>query len=164
MEVKKDEDWMQKKWRPAMGWMYMLICLLDMAIFPVLWSLLQVFTKQTVTQWSPLTLQGAGLFHLAMGAVLGIAAWGRTQEKVAGTASNFTPISQPSLSASSYKSQSFEDPVPAAGPVWTSPVVASEPAPSFTPPFAAWPAPVPSFEAAIKAPGGRRPVTPNFGS
>jgi hypothetical protein len=21
-EVKKDEDWMQKKWRPAMGWMY----------------------------------------------------------------------------------------------------------------------------------------------
>ena len=37
---KKDEDWMQKKWRPAMGWMYMIICMLDMAIFPVLWSLL----------------------------------------------------------------------------------------------------------------------------
>jgi len=91
-EVKKDEDWMQKKWRPAMGWMYMIICTLDMAIFPVLWSLLQVFTHQTVTQWSPLTLQGAGLFHLAMGAVLGIAAWGRTQEKVAGAASNVTPV------------------------------------------------------------------------
>jgi len=89
-EIKKDEDWMQKKWRPAMGWMYMIICTLDMAIFPVLWSLLQVFTHQTVTQWSPLTLQGAGLFHLAMGAVLGIAAWGRTQEKVAGAASNVT--------------------------------------------------------------------------
>ena len=82
--MKKDEDWMQKKWRPAMGWMYMLICLLDMAIFPVLWSLLQVFTKQPITQWSPLTLQGAGLFHLAMGAVLGIAAYGRTQEKLGG--------------------------------------------------------------------------------
>jgi len=26
-------------------------------------------------------LQGAGLFHLAMGAVLGIAAYGRTKEK-----------------------------------------------------------------------------------
>jgi hypothetical protein len=87
----KNEDWMQKKWRPAMGWMYMIICTLDMAIFPVLWSLLQVFTHQTVTQWSPLTLQGAGLFHLAMGAVLGIAAWGRTQEKVAGAASNVIP-------------------------------------------------------------------------
>ena len=94
-EVKKDEDWMQKKWRPAMGWMYMIICTLDMAIFPVLWSLLQVFTHQTVTQWNPLTLQGAGLFHLAMGAVLGIAAWGRTQEKVAGAASNVTPMLYP---------------------------------------------------------------------
>jgi hypothetical protein len=90
-EIKKDEDWMQKKWRPAMGWMYMIVCMLDMAIFPVLWSLLQVFTHQTITQWNPLTLQGAGLFHLAMGAVLGIAAWGRTQEKVAGAANNSTP-------------------------------------------------------------------------
>jgi hypothetical protein len=90
-EIKKDEDWMQKKWRPAMGWMYMIICTLDMGVFPVLWSLLQVFTHQQITQWSPLTLQGAGLFHLAMGAVLGIAAWGRTQEKLGGAAANVTP-------------------------------------------------------------------------
>lgn len=98
--VKKDEDWMQKKWRPAMGWMYMIVCMLDMAIFPVLWSLLQVFTKQPITQWSPLTLQGAGLFHLAMGAVLGIAAWGRTQEKVAGAASNTSPSPVSSMGSS----------------------------------------------------------------
>jgi hypothetical protein len=99
-EVKKDEDWMQKKWRPAMGWMYMVVCMLDMAIFPVLWSLLQVLTHQQITQWNPLTLQGAGLFHLAMGAVLGIAAWGRTQEKVAGAANNTaTPVvTTPSVS------------------------------------------------------------------
>lgn len=87
-DAKKDDDWMQKKWRPAMGWMYMLICTLDMAVFPVVWSLTQVITKQPITQWDPLTLKGAGLFHLAMGAVLGIAAWGRTQEKVAGAAVN----------------------------------------------------------------------------
>jgi hypothetical protein len=31
-----------------------------------------------------LTLQGAGLFHISMGAVLGLAAYGRTQEKLAG--------------------------------------------------------------------------------
>ena len=80
----KQEDWMQKRWRPAMGWMYMLTCIADFIIFPVLWSILQASLKQPVTQWNPLTLQGAGLFHLAMGAVLGIAAWGRTQEKVAG--------------------------------------------------------------------------------
>ena len=91
-EVKKDEDWMQKKWRPAMGWMYMLICTLDMGVFPILWSILQTVQHQTITQWQPLTLQGAGLFHLAMGAVLGIAAFGRTQEKIAGTATNIAPV------------------------------------------------------------------------
>ena len=86
----KDPKWMQNLWRPAMGWMYMLICLLDMAVFPVLWSLLQAMMHQPISQWNPLTLQGAGLFHIAMGAVLGIAAFGRTQEKLAGTAANPT--------------------------------------------------------------------------
>ena len=57
---------------------------MDMVIFPVLWSLLQAVTHTAITQWNPLTLQGAGLFHIAMGAVLGIAAFGRTQEKLNG--------------------------------------------------------------------------------
>jgi hypothetical protein len=83
---KQNEDWMVKKWRPAMGWCYMVICCLDMAVFPVLWSVVQVMTKSPLTQWMPLTLQGAGLFHLAMGAVLGIAAWSRGQEKIQGVA------------------------------------------------------------------------------
>jgi hypothetical protein len=87
-------EWMQKYWRPAMGWMYMLICLLDMAVFPVCWSLLQAMMHMPITQWNPLTLQGAGLFHIAMGAVLGISAFGRTQEKLAGTAANPTATSQ----------------------------------------------------------------------
>jgi hypothetical protein len=80
----KKEDWMNSKWRPMMGWMYMLVCTMDMVVFPVLWSLLQTFTHSPITQWNPLTLQGAGLFHIAMGAVLGIAAFGRTQEKLGG--------------------------------------------------------------------------------
>ena len=90
----RDPDWMQKLWRPAMGWMYMIICLADMIIFPVCWSLLQAVTHSPITQWNPLTLQGAGLFHIAMGAVLGISAFGRTQEKLAGTAANPTATSQ----------------------------------------------------------------------
>jgi hypothetical protein len=80
----KKEDWMNSKWRPMMGWMYMLVCMFDMIVFPVLWSLLQTMTQTPITQWNPLTLQGAGLFHIAMGAVLGIAAFGRTQEKLNG--------------------------------------------------------------------------------
>jgi len=93
-QSKKDPNWMQNLWRPMMGWMYMLICLLDMAVFPVLWSLLQATMHMPITQWNPLTLQGAGLFHIAMGAVLGISAFGRTQEKLAGTAANPTATTQ----------------------------------------------------------------------
>jgi hypothetical protein len=82
---KKKEDWMNSKWRPMMGWMYMIVCMFDFMIAPVLWSLTQAFFHGGIaTQWQPLTLQGAGLFHIAMGAVLGIAAYGRTQEKLSG--------------------------------------------------------------------------------
>lgn len=83
-ELKK-EDWMNSKWRPMMGWMYMVVCICDFVVFPVLWSLLHaVLHTANMVQWQPLTLQGAGLFHIAMGAVLGIAAFGRTQEKLGG--------------------------------------------------------------------------------
>jgi len=92
---KKKEDWMNSKWRPMMGWMYMLVCTMDMVIFPILWSLLQTTVGTGLTQWNPLTLQGAGLFHIAMGAVLGIAAFGRTQEKLGGANNGgLAPVSQ----------------------------------------------------------------------
>lgn len=75
------------KWRPLMAFLYMVTCATDFVIFPVLWSVLQaVQGGQVTSQWSPLTLQGAGLYHLAMGAVLGLAAYGRSQEKIAGKA------------------------------------------------------------------------------
>jgi len=84
---KDSTDWINKKWRPAMGWLYMATCTFDFVIFPILWSLLQAMSKGQVTsQWQPLTLQGAGLYHIAMGAVLGIAAYGRTKEKLEGAA------------------------------------------------------------------------------
>ena len=98
---KKKEDWMNSKWRPMMGWMYMIVCFMDMVIFPVLWSLLQTVQHVPITQWNPLTLQGAGLFHIAMGAVLGIAAYGRTQEKLGGANNGGIqlPSSQPATSS-----------------------------------------------------------------
>ena len=93
---KKKEDWMNSKWRPMMGWMYMGVCTFDFVLAPVMWSLLQSLSHGSVqTQWQPLTLQGAGLFHIAMGAVLGIAAHGRTQEKLNGA--NNGGLGQPGL-------------------------------------------------------------------
>ena len=80
----EQENWINNKWRPAMGWMYMAVCIFDFVIAPVIWSLFQIKGGGKVeTQWKPLTLEGAGLFHMAMGAILGIAAYGRTQEKMA---------------------------------------------------------------------------------
>lgn len=94
---KESEDWINKKWRPSMGWMYMAVCITDFIIFPVLWSLLQAISKGQVTnQWQPLTLMGAGLFHISMGAILGIAVYGRTKEKLEG-ANGASTSASPSL-------------------------------------------------------------------
>lgn len=83
-EIQTNETWMQSRWRPAMGWMYMTVCIFDMILFPIFWAAIQSIQHQQLVQWNPLTLQGGGLFHVAMGAVLGIAAFGRTREKLAG--------------------------------------------------------------------------------
>ena len=100
----KKEDWMNSKWRPMMGWMYMLVCTMDMVVFPILWSLLQTTVGAGLTQWNPLTLQGAGLFHIAMGAVLGIAAFGRTQEKLNGANNGGLQTSVPSAPSTGFGS------------------------------------------------------------
>lgn len=86
----KPDDWMNRKWRPAMGWMYMVVCIMDFIVFPVMWSGFNAYLSNSLQPpWDPLTLQGAGLFHLAMGAVLGVAAWSRGQEKLASTRSRY---------------------------------------------------------------------------
>jgi hypothetical protein len=98
---KKKEDWMNTKWRPMMGWTYMLTCVSDFVIFPVLWSIAQAMGNGQVNiQWQPITLQGAGLFHIAMGAILGIAVYGRTKEKLEGA--NNGGISLPSNVGTTY--------------------------------------------------------------
>jgi hypothetical protein len=127
--AKKNEDWMNSKWRPAMGWMYMLVCTSDFVIFPILWSLVQVIGGGRVeTQWSPITLQGAGLFHMAMGAILGIAAYGRTQEKLGDKAgATLQTTNTPSFGSSSTPAPSF-NPAPAFN---NAPAFTSSPAPAF---------------------------------
>jgi len=96
VEKKKDEDWMTKKWRPMMAMMYMTCCLFDFALFPIMFTIVQFWEVQAANdafrQWVPITLQGGGLFHVAMGAVLGVSAYGRTQEKVAGAANVSTSL------------------------------------------------------------------------
>lgn len=87
---KEAESWLQKKWRPMMAMMYMCVCASDFILFPIMFTIVQFWEvlpqNDAFRQWLPLTLQGGGLFHMAMGAVLGITAWSRGQEKIAGVA------------------------------------------------------------------------------
>ena len=159
---KKKEDWMNSKWRPMMGWMYMCVCSFDFVFAPILWSLTQsLFHGAVNVQWQPLTLQGAGLFHISMGAVLGIAAYGRTQEKLNGanngglsTSSGTTytppaPIQQPAASGFSTPATGFG--APTSGPVNSAPSWGTTPvstAPAVVTGFGGKPGPVqPSFPA-----------------
>ncbi len=148
---KKKEDWMNSKWRPMMGWLYMGVCAFDFVLFPIMWSMLQAVMKVgTITQWQPLTLQGAGLFHIAMGAVLGIAAFGRTQEKLNG-ANNGGATPPAGFSVPASAPSSFSAPVAPSVPAPSASsgfggssfgsVPSSAPAPSFGGSFGS-PAPI----------------------
>jgi hypothetical protein len=80
---KESEDWINKKWRHKQWVGCMAVCIFDFILFPILWSVLQTVSQVLPTiDHQPISLQGAGLFHIAMGAVLGIAVYGRTKEKL----------------------------------------------------------------------------------
>jgi len=85
------EHWMKAFWRPAMGWLYMLICFMDFVAFPLISMFLPIIERgfglqMPYTAWQSLTLSNGGLIHLAFGGILGVSAYGRTQEKKSGTA------------------------------------------------------------------------------
>ena len=72
----KEESWIKKYWRPAIAWQYFAVCVCDFIIFPLLWM---HFTKQS---YDPITLKEGGFYHLAMAAIICVAAWTRGQEKI----------------------------------------------------------------------------------
>jgi hypothetical protein len=77
-------DSLYTRWRPAIAWSYMVICLFDFMIGPMVYNVLQYLDDgSTITMWESITLQGGGLYHLSMGAIVGVSAFGRTKEKLA---------------------------------------------------------------------------------
>jgi len=100
IENGKDSPW-KSNWRPAMGWLYLSVCVCDFILFPIMFTVVQFWEEQAANdafrQWQPITLAGAGFFHIAMGAVLGITSYGRTQEKIEDkkiVAQTITPVTQ----------------------------------------------------------------------
>jgi hypothetical protein len=153
-------EWMQSYWRPCAAFMYMICCLSDFAIFPIMFTVVQFWEQEASNdafrQWVPITLQGGGLFHVSMCAVLGVSAYGRTQEKVAGA--NAAPAGLPSPELSSAPPAFTPTPAPAAQPAaFTPPPVVSQPA-AFTPSFSA-PAAVATTASGKKiVPGAEQPL------
>jgi hypothetical protein len=59
----------------------MAICIFDFILAP---SLNYIFFGRMETEfqsWKPLTMTDGGLFHVAMGAIIGVTAWQRGEEK-----------------------------------------------------------------------------------
>lgn len=101
------ENKFKKYWRPIAAYVYLGICIFDFVIGPiwleqanqtvnvVAFAEIRKFDDKDVQMraldnvelgnrsWAPLTLQGGGLFHLAFGSLLGIAAFTRGREKIA---------------------------------------------------------------------------------
>jgi hypothetical protein len=78
----KRENWIRTHWRPMMAFVYMAVVIFDFIIGPIFWSIVQIYGGSVALQWTPLTLISGGVFHAAMGAVLGISAFSRGREKV----------------------------------------------------------------------------------
>lgn len=111
---KEKENWIKGKWRPMMAWSYMIITLFDFIVAPAGWAYIQATQDGAVTQqWVPLTLGSGGLFHLAMGAILGVTAWSRGREKMMGVAGDAYPPMMGGFGGAAYSQEAeYEEQYP----------------------------------------------------
>jgi hypothetical protein len=84
LEGDDQESWMKSWWRPAMCWQYLFICMCDFFFFPMANNVIYAAWGVEYHEWHPMTLQGGGVYHMAMGGIVGSAVWNRTQEKIRG--------------------------------------------------------------------------------
>ena len=88
-----------------MAWQYFVVCICDFIIFPS--TAMYYAAKYGVAEnfkWEPITLASGGFYHIAMGIVIGIAAYSRGQENLLRTRL-FAQAELPSKSSS----QDYDD-------------------------------------------------------
>ena len=91
------ETWMQKNWRSYMSWQYLVVCLFDFMLAPIFLAWFQWKTGTPYSTWAPITLGGGGLYHLSMGAIVGVTSWAKTKEKIEGPSPTDTDSSTPKI-------------------------------------------------------------------
>jgi UDP-N-acetylmuramyl pentapeptide phosphotransferase/UDP-N-acetylglucosamine-1-phosphate transferase len=65
-----------------MAWQYLTVCLFDFMLAPILLGVYSALFGGEWHNWDPLTIRGGAVYHLAMGAVVGVTVWSRGQEKL----------------------------------------------------------------------------------
>ena len=78
------DSYIKTRWRPFIAWQYFCVCIFDFIIGPAITMWFYQNNIDAYVQWVPLTLQGGAFYHISMGAIIGVAAYGRTQEKING--------------------------------------------------------------------------------
>lgn len=61
----------------------MIVCLFDFMFAPMFTWWFAYLTDTPLVPWSPLTIQGASIYHLSMGAIVATTSWSKTKEKIA---------------------------------------------------------------------------------
>ena len=91
------DNWLQKFWRPMIAMAFIVIIVFDFIVGPIFWSVIHiVYGTDIGLQWVPETLSGGGIFYAAMGAILGVSAYTRGQEKINRLIYGSTPNNQDS--------------------------------------------------------------------
>jgi hypothetical protein len=75
-------DYFHRLWRPAIAWSYLVVCVFDFVLFPLLFGIFYGKNIELLNTWVPFSLRGGGLYHMAMLTIVGVTAWNRTQEKL----------------------------------------------------------------------------------
>lgn len=78
------QNWGQRNWRNASAWTYLVICICDFILFPIVSWWFAYFSSTAFVPWEPLTLKGAGMLHLSFGALLTATSISKTKERVQG--------------------------------------------------------------------------------
>jgi len=77
------EHWFTNHWRPAMAWLYFCIVGFDFIAAPIFTFWFAFLTHTPYVQWHPISLEGGGIIHVSLGAIIGVYTWSRTREKLA---------------------------------------------------------------------------------
>lgn len=70
-------------WRTKLAKVYTIICVCDFIVFPILWSIIQIYKGGEVTNaWLPITMANGGLLHISFGTILGVSAHAKMKERI----------------------------------------------------------------------------------